>query len=236
MENQFKSETSALDNLKRVREDVLTAMQRYGRNSNDVQIMAVTKTVPPQIVNAVLDNGISLIGENKVQEFLSKENEYHLENANVHFIGHLQTNKVRQIIDKVSMIESVSSIKLAQEIERCAKNRGKAMDILLEVNIGNEETKTGFFKAEIDDTLNYLSKLPHIKVRGLMCIPPKDDSEKFFSDTSRLFIDIREKNMDNINMDFLSMGMSNDYVTAIKYGSNIVRLGSVLFGARNYIA
>lgn len=229
-----QSADPALDNLRRIREEVRETLAKCGRSEKELRIMAVTKTVEPERINQVIDAGIDLLGENRVQEFLSKEEAYHLERAQVHFIGHLQSNKVKYIIDKVTMIESVSSLKLAREIDRCAAKAGRTMDVLLEVNIGEEESKSGFAKEELWNALPELAQLPHLHVKGLMCIPPVMQSEKFFCDTRQLFIDIKDKKLDNIDMSILSMGMSADYKTAIEYGSNIIRLGTALFGRRNY--
>ena len=231
-----QSDKELLDRIKRVQEQVNEALIESGRKPEELTVMAVTKTVPPHKVNLAVQSGIHLLGENRVQEYLSKREEYDLQNAQVHMIGHLQSNKVRQIIDKVSMIESVSSLKLAQEIDRQAQKSGTVMDVLLEINIGKEESKTGFFREEVDEALAVLSQLSHIRVKGMMCIPPKENTEKFFSDMTQFFIDIRDKKLDNIHMSLLSMGMSGDYQMAIRYHSNIVRLGTALFGARDYPA
>ncbi len=222
------------DNLKRIKENVYNAAVNSNRSPQDIKIMAVTKTVDPKRVNMAIDAGIELLGENRVQEFLSKRDEYNLSAARVDFIGHLQTNKVKYIIDKVSMIQSVSSLKLAKEINKCANKNNIVMDILLEVNIGNEGSKSGFLKDEITltETLEALANLSNVNIKGLMCIPPVFDAEKYLYETYKLFVDIREKKLDNINMDILSMGMSNDYELAVKHGSNLVRLGTALFGTR----
>lgn len=229
-----QSSDAVIKNIEQIRLQVEKALTESGRSQNEVTIMAVTKTVDPELVNTAISQGITLLGENRVQEFLSKEEAYDLENAEVHFIGHLQSNKVKYIIDKVTMIESVSSEKLAGEISRAAVKAGKVMDVLLEVNIGSEESKSGFLKEELLQALPRLSQLPGMKVRGLMCIPPKDDGEKYFSLMQQLFIDIKEKKLDNINMDVLSMGMSGDYTAAIRHGATIIRLGTAMFGARDY--
>lgn len=228
------SNNQVIENIRQIRSRVERALAESGRSPEELRIMAVTKTVDPELINTAIGEGISLLGENRVQEFLSKEAEYHLQNAEVHFIGHLQSNKVKYIIDKVSMIESVSSEKLAGEISRSAQKAGRVMEVLLEVNIGGEESKSGFSETELLESLPRLAKLPGIAVKGLMCIPPKVDSEKYFSQMRQLFIDIREKKLDNINMSVLSMGMSGDYEMAIRYGSNIIRLGTAMFGRRNY--
>ena len=207
-----------------------------GRDPNEVTLMAVTKTVAPELVNESIANGIHLLGENRAQELLEKYESYEKENAEIHFIGHLQTNKVRQIIDKISMIHSVDSLHLAKEIDKQAAKIGKIMNVLIEVNIGDEESKSGVSAAELPGLLGEISKLQHISVKGLMCIPPASKNEEenahYFAKMQKLFIDMKQKNMDNINMSILSMGMSNDYKIAIQYGSNIVRIGTALFGSR----
>ncbi len=207
-----------------------------GRDPNEVTLMAVTKTVAPELVNEAIENGIHLLGENRAQELLEKYDFYEKENTEIHFIGHLQTNKVRQIIDKVSMIHSVDSLHLAQEIDKQAAKYSKTMDILVEVNIGDEESKSGVSATELPNLLEEIAKLKHISVKGLMCIPPICENDEknahYFAKMQKLFIDMKQKNMDNINMSILSMGMSNDYKIAIQYGSNIVRIGTALFGSR----
>ena len=195
--------------------------------------MAVTKTVDPAAVNHAIGLGINLLGENRVQEYTAKK-EFYDKSAEVHFIGHLQTNKVKYIIDSVSMIQSVDSIKLAEEISRHAGRIGKKQDILIEVNIGGEESKSGVDKSALDELLYQTAELENVQVRGLMAIPPADSPEKFLYDMQKLYIDISEKSIHNISMDFLSMGMSGDYADAIKYGSDIIRIGRGLFGPRNY--
>ncbi len=226
------------ENLKRIGENVAQAALKSGRDEKDIKLMAVTKTVEPEFINYAIKNGITLIGENKVQEFLLKQEEIKLENCEAHLIGHLQTNKVRQIIPHVSMIQSVDSIRLAKEISKQAQKNGLTMDVLLEVNIGNEESKYGFKVAEVYDSCCEIAELESINIKGLMAIPPICDniakSQTFFANMSKLFIDIRDKKIDNVYMDILSMGMSDDYMQAIMEGSNLIRIGSALFGARVY--
>ena len=222
-------------NLQTIRENIAKTCAVCGRNPKDVRLMAVTKTVDPAYVNHAIGCGIGLLGENRCQEFLDKYQQY--KPADVHFIGHLQTNKVKYIIDKVSMIESVDSLKLAHEIDKEAGKKGLVMDILLEVNIGQEDTKSGVLPQDLPQLLEEAAQLPHIHIRGLMAIPPKisslqGDIDKYFAKMYQLFIDITHKKMDNITMDVLSMGMSHDYMTAIRYGSNILRLGTAIFGSR----
>ena len=222
------------ENLKRIRYQVGEAAVKAGRRPEEVRIMAVTKTVPPELVNVAISEGLDLLGENRVQEFESKRDKYDLSRAEVHFIGHLQTNKVKYLTDSVSMIESVSSVRLAEEIDRIMGKNRKKMDILLEVNIGQEESKSGFTPDGLMEALETLSNLHNISVKGLMCIPPIGESERYFYNISKLFVDIKAKKLDNIDMSLLSMGMSADYGQAILYGSNIVRIGTALFGKRDY--
>ena len=200
--------------------------------------MAVTKTVEPSRVNEAIGAGVNLLGENKAQELLAKYDTYDKDGVGIHFIGHLQSNKVRQIITKVTMIQSLDSISLAQEIERqCIKNNVE-MNCLVEVNIGNELSKSGVNPDNVVQFMEQLPAFPHIHVRGIMSIPPicetEQEKEGYFSSLYKLFVDIGDKKIDNINMDFLSMGMSDDYTLAVKHGSNLVRIGSAMFGRRIY--
>lgn len=221
------------ENYKKIIFNMQEAAAKYRKPEEKISLMAVTKTVDPAAVNHAIGLGISLLGENRVQEYTAKKDFYD-KSAEVHFIGHLQTNKVKYIIDSVSMIQSVDSIKLAEEINRHAGRIGKKQDILIEVNIGGEESKSGIDKSALEELLYQTAELENVQVRGLMAIPPADSPEKFLYDMQKLYIDISEKSIHNISMDFLSMGMSGDYADAIKYGSNIIRIGRGLFGPRNY--
>ena len=219
------------ENLKRVQYNIAEAKAKYRNENDDVRLMAVTKTVPYEIVNSVIEQGVDLLGENRVQEYLDKKDHYD-KNAEVHFIGHLQTNKVKYIIDSVKCIHSVDSLKLAAEIERLAEKNGIVMNVLTEVNIGGEESKSGIGTDMLDELVYGISEMKNIKLCGLMTIPPVGNSEFYFEKMQRIFEDLKAKKVDNVSMDILSMGMSADYVEAIKYGSNIVRVGSAIFGAR----
>ncbi len=225
-------------NYYEITENIARAAEASGRKSGDITFLAATKTVEPAVINYAVSLGLRHIGENKVQELLSKYEEYDLSDCELHFIGHLQTNKVRQIIGRVSMIQSVDSLRLAQEISRRSEMNGITTDILLEVNIGREENKSGVLAEELEELLQKTAELENIRVRGLMTIPPicdkKADVCKFFDKMYKLFIDISCKTLDNVSMDFLSMGMSDDYIEAIRSGANMVRIGSRLFGARIY--
>ena len=194
---QVLNEQEVAQNVQKIAQDVREAALQAGRDPSEVQVMAVTKTVDPVLVNAAIGAGITLLGENKAQELCAKYDSYHKDGVQIHFIGHLQTNKVRQIVDKVSMVESVDSIKLAREIDRHCAAIGKVMDVLLEVNIGREENKTGIFPELLPALLEEAGKLEHIRVRGLMTIPPMCETEEevlqYFSQMRQLFIDIKQK-------------------------------------------
>lgn len=235
---QVLNEQEVAQNVRAIMQQVRDTALQAGRDPSEVQVMAVTKTVDPVLVNAAIGAGITLLGENKAQELCAKYDGYHKDGVQIHFIGHLQTNKVRQIVDKVSMVESVDSVKLAREIDRHCAAIGKVMDVLLEVNIGREENKTGVFPELLPALLEEAGKLEHIRVRGLMTIPPVCETEEevlqYFSQMRQLFIDIKQKKYDNISMEILSMGMSADYLAAVRCGSNIVRIGTAMFGQRNY--
>lgn len=194
---QVLNEQEVAQNVQKIAQDVREAALQAGRDPSEVQVMAVTKTVDPVLVNAAIGAGITLLGENKAQELCAKYDSYHKDGVQIHFIGHLQTNKVRQIVDKVSMVESVDSVKLAREIDRHCAAIGKVMDVLLEVNIGREENKTGIFPEFLPALLEEAGKLEHIRVRGLMTIPPVCETEEevlqYFSQMRQLFIDIKQK-------------------------------------------
>lgn len=225
-------------NLARINEQISLSAQKGGRKREDIKLMAVTKTVEPIFINHAIKCGIDLIGENKVQEFLSKREYLQLENCEAHLIGHLQTNKVKQILPFVSMIQSLDSIKLAKEIEKQGEKLGKAVDCLIEVNIGDEENKTGIPFDQVMSLIDEISKMRYVKVEGLMTVPPiceeKAQLSKYFEKMHHLFVDISGQNIDNISMRILSMGMSGDFNEAILCGANMVRVGSSIFGPRLY--
>lgn len=235
---QALSKQEVAQNVSTLQEQIRQAATAAGRDPAQVRLMAVTKTVDPELVNAAIDAGITLLGENKAQELCAKYDSYHKDGVEIHFIGHLQTNKVRQIVDKVQMIESVDSLPLAEEINKRCAALNKQMPILIEVNIGREESKSGVLPEDLPALLEEISKLPAVSVRGLMAIPPvcenNEQVSQYFYQIQQLFIDIKQKKYDNINMEILSMGMSGDYQTAIAYGSNVVRIGTAMFGQRNY--
>lgn len=226
------------ENLKVIRNRINEAAVRSGRSENDVRFMAVTKTVDPVYINHAIDCGIDLIGENKVQEFLGKKDALKLEKVEKHLIGHLQSNKVRKIITEVDMIQSVDSVSLAKEIERQAEKNNMTANVLIEVNVGGEDSKTGMDKSLFLESFAEIAEMKHIHIRGLMTIPPicENNAEltKFFNEMYNMFIDIKAKKLDNVSMDILSMGMSGDFEQAILCGSDLVRVGSAIFGPRIY--
>lgn len=219
------------ENIKRILHDIGEAEAACGRKQGSVRLMAVTKTVAPEAVNAAIGCGVTLLGENRVQEYLEKKDRY-LPEAEVHFIGHLQTNKVKYIIGEVSLIHSVDSVKLGAEIDRLAAKKGIVQDILAEVNIGGELSKSGIAPDELRELLEQLSEMKNIRLKGLMTIPPPGSSEQSFEAMQRIFEDVKSRFS---QADILSMGMSADYSLAVKYGSSLVRVGSGIFGARKYI-
>ena len=221
------------ENLRIIREHSGEAFSKYRSPEDKLRIMAVTKTVVPEAVNHAVSLGLDLLGENRVQEYLSKKDFYN-KSAEVQFIGGLQTNKVKYIIDSVTMIQSVDSFKLAETISRLAIKNNRVIDILCEVNIGGEDSKGGIVPDETGGFVEEISQLEGIRIRGLMTIPPPCDSDIFLGRMQELFNKVSEDKKSVVSMDTLSMGMTHDYADAIKYGSNIVRIGTGLFGARNY--
>ena len=226
------------DNLKRVQEEIAETAIKNGRNPDEIKLMAVTKTVCPELINHAIDCGVDLIGENKVQEILLKKDELHLENCKLHLIGHLQSNKVKKIIGIADMIQSVDSFELASQISRRSEENGIVTDILLEVNIGEDDCKFGYSAQETEEALMKIAPLNGVRVRGMMTVAPnfKDSAknQSVFANMHKLFIDIGAKKIDNIYMDILSMGMSGDFKEAIAEGSTLVRVGSAIFGDRKY--
>jgi len=224
-------------NYRTIRENIRRAALDAGKKPEEICLLAATKTVDPETINYAIELGVRCVGENRVQEMLDKYDRLDREHTDCHFIGHLQVNKVKYIVDKVSMIHSVDNGRLAAEINRQCEKTGRKMDVLVEVNVGEEESKSGAGLEEVEDLIREISRLPHIRVRGLMVIPPftSDQSltKAYFLQIYKLFIDMRGKKIDNVTMDFLSMGMSDDYELAIASGANIVRVGSALFGRRD---
>ncbi len=223
-------------NLSHVKQRLAAALEKAGKASEDIILLAATKTVDPNSINYAISRGIAYIGENKVQELLSKNES--VTDCHRHFIGHLQTNKVKDVVDKVELIHSVDSLKLAREISKQAGKIGKCMNVLLEINIGGEDSKWGFTPENAEQAVREISALPNILVKGLMAIPPicekSEQNRKYFKEMYKLFIDIGTKNIDNSSMDILSMGMSDDFDIAVEEGANLIRLGTALFGRRIY--
>ncbi|MBQ4546158.1 MAG: YggS family pyridoxal phosphate-dependent enzyme [Oscillospiraceae bacterium] len=225
-------------NVRETFERISAAAEKAGRDPSEIRLMAVTKTVAPEKINEAIKSGCDLLGENRVQELLEKYESYN-KSAEIHFIGRLQTNKVKYIVDKVTMIESVDSIKLAEEIEKRCSKIGKIMDILLEVNIAGEESKGGFSPEEIPSVSEKIRDFPHLRLRGLMTIgrfgAEIEETRQYFEKMRHLLVDIKTKNIDNIYINILSMGMSGDYELAVSEGATIVRVGRGLFGERKYV-
>ncbi len=239
MENLSISERIAIfdENYDYVRERIERACARVGRSASEINLLAATKTVPVEVINHAIKSGIRLTGENRVQEFCDKFEALD-KSADRHHIGRLQTNKVKYIVGKVSTVESVDSLKLAEELSKRSVAAGVVTDALIEINIGEELSKSGVSYNEAAAFAENIARFEGIRVRGLMCIPPISENDKkireIFDKMYKLFIDISTKKTDNISMEFLSMGMSGDFEQAIESGANIIRLGSILFGARNY--
>lgn len=224
-------------NYAEIKERIAAAAAASGRQPEEIKLMAVTKTVEPPPINHMISLGVDLIGENKVQELLSKTDFLNTDGLQMHIIGHLQSNKVRKIIGIVSMIESVDSVELAREISKRSILAGTTTDILLEVNIGREEAKTGFDYDEALERASEISELENVRIRGFMAVPPiceGDEVRKYFAKMNTLYMDSKSKLGNGSLIDTLSLGMSADFEDAIKEGSTLVRVGSALFGARRY--
>ncbi|HEX2927680.1 MAG TPA: YggS family pyridoxal phosphate-dependent enzyme [Ruminiclostridium sp.] len=230
-------DTTISENLNNIYFRIRTAAEKSGRKPEDIKLIAVTKTVEVERIRNVCEYGVPDFGENRVQELLEKYDKFD-ESIKWHLIGHLQTNKVKYIIDKVHMIHSVDSIDLAREIDSRAHKAGKKQNILLQVNVSGEESKFGIRPEEAEQYINIISQLKNISLRGLMTIAPlaenPEEIRPVFKKLYDIYIDIKSKKIDNVNMDYLSMGMSNDFEVAIEEGANIVRIGTGIFGKRNY--
>lgn len=224
-------------NIANIKEEIKQTCHKCGRNPEDITLIAVTKTVDPERINYAVDCGVPNLGENKVQEIMDKYDAVS-KNVNWHLIGHLQTNKVKYIIDKVSLIHSVDSTKLAEEISNRAKKNNITKDVLVQVNVAEEETKFGI---GLEDAVNFVisvSEFDNIRVKGLMTIAPyMEDPEgvrPVFRQLKQKFDELAQMNLPNTEMKYLSMGMSNDYTIAIEEGANMIRVGTAIFGKRNY--
>ena len=226
------------DNVAAVRARVNAAAILSGRRPEDVLLVAATKMNDASRVREAVLAGVDACGENRVQELLEKHPAGAYDGKPVHFIGHLQSNKIRQIVGLVDLIQSVDSVSLLEKIDAQAEKRGIVQDVLIEVNIGGEAAKSGVSPDELEGLLQCAGSLRHLRVRGLMAIPPiaeaPGENHDYFSAMHQLFVDIGAKKYDNVFMDFLSMGMSDDFEDAIACGANMVRVGSSIFGARNY--
>ena len=229
---------SIAENVARIRQDIQAAALAAGRDPSWIRLCAATKMNNAEAVRQAIAAGVDCCGENRVQELTAKLAQNAYQGAPVHFIGHLQTNKVRQVVGKVDLIQSVDSEHLLQAIDKEAARQGIRQDILLEVNIGMEASKSGFQAQEIPEIVEKLGNFPNVCVKGLMAIPPislkNGENRNFFQKMFHLYVDIQNKISDNVKVDCLSMGMSNDYQDAIACGSTMIRVGTAIFGARDY--
>ena len=227
------------ENVLRIREEIARAAADAGRAPGEIQLCAATKMNDAAAVRRAIAAGVDCCGENRVQELTAKLSDHAYDGAPVDFIGHLQTNKVRQVVGRVRLIQSIDSERLLCAVNAEAQKQGIIQSVLLEVNIGKEPSKSGFQAEEIMPLLERIALYPNICIKGLMTIPPisqnKDDNVKFFQKMSQLCVDIREKKYDNVSVDCLSMGMSADYADAVRCGSTMVRVGTSIFGARQYV-
>ena len=228
---------SIRENIERIRREIDQAARETGRTGADITLVGASKMNDAAACQEAIAAGIDVLGENRVQEMTAKLAQNAYEGAPLHFIGHLQRNKVKQVVGKAALIQSVGSEELLREIDRQAEKLGLVQDILLEVNIGGEAAKSGFAPAALADAAALARTLPHVRVRGLMTIPPADASREenmvYFQKVHALYVDINEKMYDN-KWEYISMGMSGDFADAIRCGSNMVRVGTAIFGARNY--
>lgn len=225
------------DNLKEVEANIMTACEKAGRNSEDVTLIAVSKTKPVSMLEEIYAEGIRTFGENKVQELMEKYDQLPAD-IKWHMIGHLQRNKVKYIVGKVSLIHSVDSYRLAEEINIQAKKHQVTVPILIEVNVAGEDTKFGVRPEETLQLVEEIASLENVRIQGLMTIAPfvedPEENRVHFRRLKQLSVDIDSKNIDNVHMEILSMGMTNDYMVAIEEGATMVRVGTGIFGARNY--
>ena len=229
---------SIAENVAKILSGIEKAAIAAGRDPKEITLCAATKMNDAARVREAIAAGVRCCGENRVQELTQKLSDNAYEGADIHFIGHLQTNKVKQVVGKVSLIQSVDSLRLLDAIAKEAAKQGIRQDILLEINIGQEESKSGLDRNEIYQMLEKVAATPSVRVRGLMAIPPicqnPGDNNKFFEEMCNLSVDITKKKYDNVCMEILSMGMSDDYADAIAHGSTMIRVGTAIFGARNY--
>ena len=228
---------SIAENIARVREEIASAAREAGRDPGEITLVGASKMNDAAACREAIAAGIDALGENRVQEMTQKLGENAYDGAPLHFIGHLQRNKVKQVVGHVSLIQSVGSLELLDEIEKVAANKGLVQDILLEVNVGGEEAKSGFAPADTEAAAEAALSRSHVRVLGLMTIPPadadRDTNMRYFEEVRALYVDIDRKLFHN-NFKYLSMGMSGDFADAIRCGANMVRVGTAIFGARNY--
>ena len=229
---------SIAENIAAIRAKIDAAAIAAGRDPKEIKLCAATKMNDADAVRQAIAGGVDLCGENRVQELVLKAQENAYEGAPIHFIGVLQTNKVKQVVGKVDVIQSVDRMNLLEAIQKEAAKQGIVQEIFLEVNVGGEESKSGFDPAEVLPLLEHIGEYPNIFVRGLMTIPPISEkngsNRKFFQEMLQLSVDIRTKKYDNVSVDCLSMGMSDDFEDAVFCGSTMVRIGTAIFGARDY--
>ena len=229
---------SIAENVARIRREMDAAALAAGRDPKEVQLCAATKMNDADAVRQAIAAGVDCCGENRVQELTKKQSEDAYRGVPVHFIGHLQTNKVRQVVGSVDLIQSVDSLRLLRAIDAEAKKQGIVQDLLLEINVAREEAKSGFFPEELPPILEEIGNFPNICMKGLMAIPPiprnPGDNLYFFQKISQISVDIKGKKYDNVKVDCLSMGMSADFVDAIRCGATMIRIGTAIFGPRNY--
>ena len=229
---------SIAENVARIRAEMESAAIAAGRDPKSILLCAATKMNDADAVREAIAAGVDCCGENKVQELTAKLAENAYDGVPVHFIGHLQTNKVKQVVGKVSLIQSVDSERLLAAIDKEAGRQGIVQDIRLEVNIGGVDSKNGFAPEEVFPLLEKIGQYPNVRVKGLMAIPPisqkNGDNLKYFQKMCNISVDISAKKYDNVMVDCMSMGMSDDYADAIRCGSTMIRVGTAIFGARNY--
>lgn len=224
------------DNIKRIRDTIANAAVGSGRDPDEIILVAASKTKPPELIREAISAGVDAVGENRVQEMVIKSDAGAYAGAPLHFIGHLQKNKVKQVVGRCDLIQSADSLELIELIDIRARALGIRQDILIEVNIGRESQKSGILPEQTEEIIVKASAFPGVNIEGLMAIPPvsqkKGESRIYFEEMNKLYVDIKQKKYDNIHMNYLSLGMSGDYADAVASGSNMVRIGSAIFGSR----
>ncbi len=226
------------ENIQRVKENIAIAARKAGRSPEEIVLVGASKMNDADTVRCAVAAGLAVCGENRVQEMLEKEKVGAYAGAHLHFIGKLQQNKVKKVVGLAELIHSVDSRELMESVSRAAIQKGIVQDVLIEINIAGEEAKSGFSPEECASAIEFASKNPGLRVRGLMCVPPicasGEENRPYFMLLHQLFVDNSEKKYDNVDMGFMSMGMSGDYMTAIECGANMIRVGSAIFGPRHY--